>query len=466
MAKPVNLRELALETLLVIRKEHRQSHLFLREVCDAHRYLPARDRAFLVRLVEGTLENQILLDYCIDQFSRTRTGKMKPQILEILRLSVYQILFMDSVPDSAAVNEAVRLTAGKGFHGLKGFVNGVLRSISRGRDQIRYPDRSDGKVYIHIRYSIPEFLTESWIREFGLEQTEAICRSFLDERPVTVRLRGGLLEKIENTPEEKREAQLEELTGCTMTKAPYAPDCWYLKGAGDIGQIPAFQSGEMTVQDVSSNLAVRAARPCANETVLDLCAAPGGKSLLAYDLMEGEGSITARDLTEIRTERIRENIRRLGAESIRTEEADALIYDPEWEGKADLVIADLPCTGYGVIGKKPDIKYNASPEKQAALAELQREILENAVRYVKPGGRLLYSTCTFGTAENQDNVRYLLEKFPAFEPVSLTDRLPAELLALPFIAASAPLGYAQLLSGVCACDGFFIALFQRKKEDI
>ncbi len=472
MNNSVNMRELALEALLEIGREGRQCHTVIRQVLEKYQYLPRQDRAFFKRLCEGTLERRITLDYIIDCFSKVKTRRMKPVLREILRMAVYQMKYMDGVPDSAAVNEAVKLARKKGFHGLTGFVNGVLRAVLREGGQISWPEE-DAVRSLSVRYSMPEYLVEKWlgqlnagelpapegeasgtctqrtVREGAYALTERVCQGLLAEAPLTVRVR-----QTDNTVPETLESLRSQ--GVTAEPAPYLDYAFYLSGYGRLDELKAFQEGRIQVQDVSSMLAVEAAGIRPGDFVLDLCAAPGGKSLLAADKAGKEGRVAARDLTLHKVEMLRENIARSGLGNITAEQADAAKPDPSMKERADVVLADLPCSGYGVIGRKTDIKYRASRESEEELVRLQRRILTQAALYVKPGGILLYSTCTICREENQENVKWFRENFP-FRPDDLRPFLCEELCG-----GTAAEGYLQLLPGLHQCDGFFLA--RLKKE--
>lgn len=446
----VNTRELALNILLEINRDGEHSHIAVGNTLAKYQFLPKSDRAFITRLCEGTVEYRMQLDYIIDWVSSVKVRKMKPVIREILRLSVYQLKYMDNVPDRAVVNEAVKLAQRKGFHNLKNFVNGVLRNVARRMDEITYPDRKrDPSGYLSIRYSIPEALVKRWCEEFGESICEQIISSFLNQRPATVRLcRTG------HDPEQT----LQELKdqGVEVKKAPYAVDAYEISRYDYLGGLKAFREGKIQVQDVSSMLVAQVAAPVPGMQVLDVCAAPGGKSLHVADLMNGQGMVEARDLTEYKVNLIRDNIERLGLVNIWARVRDAsLIYEEDME-RADLVLADVPCSGYGVIGKKPDIKYRSNQEQQMSLLELQREILKAAASYVKKGGVLVYSTCTIGKAENLDQVLWFTGHFP-FQLESLNPYLSPELRT-----ETTAQGYLQLLPGIHACDGFFLARLRKK----
>ena len=422
---------------------------------EKYQFLPKQDRAFITRLCEGTLEYQIQNDYVINQYSKVKIHKCKPAIRQLLRMSVYQIRFMDSIPDSAVVNEAVKLAKKRGFFALKGFVNGVLRSIVREKEQLEFPEKEpDPVLYFSVRYSLPEFLVEEFLEQYAEDTAEKMMASFLAEHPTTVRI-----SRFENTVEETLESLKRQ--GVEVEKAPYVEEAWYLKGYDHLNMLSAFREGRIQVQDISSMLVAYAADPHPTDTVLDLCAAPGGKSLHVADRMLGCGFVQARDLTERKVELIRENIERSGLNNVMAVVQDATVWDEGWEKKADIVLADVPCSGYGVIGKKADIRCGVSKAKENELIRLQRKILRNAASYVKDGGTLIFSTCTVNKRENEENVLWFLEEFP-FEAVSLDDCLP-EILRNEETGK----GWLQLIPGVHKCDGFFLAKFRKKEaEDI
>ena len=450
MISGMNTRELILGILLAVNEEGEPSHRVIREVLTKHQFLPKQERAFITRVCEGTLEYQITIDYILNHFSKVKTDKMKPVIREILRSSVYQLKYMDSVPDSAVCNEAVKLAQKKGFYNLKPFVNGVLRTIAREMEEVPYPERSDLENHLSVKYSMPPFLVQKWLREYGEEITEKMLADFLTERPTTVRCRQYLTNQ-EETLESIREQ------GIQVSPAPYLDYAFYLSGYNHILTIQAFLEGKIQVQDVSSMLVAEVAAPKKGDQILDLCAAPGGKSLHVADKMAGFGMVEARDLTEYKVGLIQENIVRAGTINVQTRCMDATVLDIDSEDSADIVLADVPCSGYGVIGKKPDIKYKVTPSKQEEIVILQHKILDRAARYVKRGGTLVYSTCTIAKEENQENVSWFLENYP-FEAVELDSCLPQELCC-----ETTKLGYLQLLPGVHKTDGFFIAKFKRKR---
>ena len=354
----VNTRELILEILLQIEEEGEHSHIAIRNALSKYQFLPKQERSFITRVCEGTLEYRIYIDYVIDSFSKVSVNKMKPQIREILRSAVYQLKFMDSVPDSAVCNEAVKLAQRKGFYNLKPFVNGVLRTIAREIGDLELPSREENEVrYLSVKYSMPEYLVEKWKAAYGVKTTEKILEDFLTERPITVRCR-------------THKASLREIVtslksqGVTVEQAPYLPYALKISDYNHILTLETFLQGKILVQDVSSMLVAEAASPKKGDHIIDMCAAPGGKSIHAADKMGDYGNVDARDVSQYKADLIKENIHRTGVINVEARVQDATVYDPDSEQAADIVIADVPCSGYGVIGKKPEIKYRATPQKR------------------------------------------------------------------------------------------------------
>ena len=446
----INTRELILEILLEIEEEGRHSHIAIRNALSKYQFLPRQERAFITRVCEGTLEYRILIDYIIDSYSKVTVDKMKPAIREILRSGVYQIKFMDSVPDSAVCNEAVKLAQRKGFYNLKPFVNGVLRTIAREYKNLELPSREQDLVrFLSVKYSMPENLVNRWLEAYGEEKTEMILAEFLKEKPVTVRCR------IHKYPQEEIYRSLTE-QGVKVTPAPYLSYAYEISDYNHILALDAFIQGKIQVQDVSSMLVAEVADPKKGDYIIDMCAAPGGKSLHVGDKMGDYGTVDARDVSQQKVDLIEENINRLDSINVQARVMDATVFDVDSELKADIVLADVPCSGYGVIGKKPEIKYRVTPQKQEEIVILQRTILDRAAEYVKPGGVLVFSTCTIAKEENEENMMWFMNNHP-FKLESLDPFLPQELHS-----ETTALGYLQLLPGVHKTDGFFIAKFRRK----
>jgi len=450
--RTANTRELILEMLLEITSGREYSHIVIRNVLDKYDYMRAEEKSFMKRVCEGTLERMIQIDYVLNQFSNTKVNKMKPVIRNILRMSVYQILYMDSVPDSAACNEAVKLAERKKFHQLKGFVNGVLRNIARQKDSISYPLKKDNPtLYYSIHYSMPEWIIEKWLREYREDVVERMLQGLLAEHTVTIRV-------DETLPEEEKEQLLLHMReqGILVTKNPYLSYAYTLEKIEGVGNLPGFAEGKVTIQDISSMLVSEVADIQKGDHILDVCAAPGGKSLHAACKLCGTGMVLARDLTEYKVELIEQNIHRMAYENIQASVADAMIHQPELDGTWDIVYADLPCSGLGVMGKKRDIKYKVTPQSLKDIVKLQQSILHVVQNYVKPGGILLYSTCTINREENEDMVKWFVEKYP-FTLQNLDSYLPEQVKG-----ETTQKGYLQLLPGIHDTDGFFIARLRRE----
>lgn len=454
-----NGRELALDVLMEILEKGAYSHLVIRNVLDKYNYSESRDKAFVKRTVEGTLERLIQIDYILDQFSSVPVCRMKPLIRNLMRMSVYQLLFMDGVPDSAICNEAVKLAGKRGFKGLSGFVNGVLRTIARKKETLPYPDREKNEEeYLSVFYSMPRWLVELWLNTYGREKTECIMEGLLQEHPVTVRLR-------EDLEEGEKQGWLSSLqsVGVEAEEHPYLSYAFQLRHTNGVGSLPGYEEGLFTVQDVSSMLVTEAAglekeAPQGKMLVLDVCAAPGGKSMHMAEKLAGRGKVIARDLGEYKASLIRDNIRRMKYENIEVQVHDACKPDEGLWGKADVVLADLPCSGLGIMGKKRDIKYRVAKETLKELESLQRKILETVWRYVKPGGLLIYSTCTVNPGENDRMMEWFTERFP-FVPESLSPFLPKAL------EGEGEKGWLQLFPGIHETDGFFLARLRRTTEE-
>ena len=449
--KPVSERELVLGILLEVTEHGGYSHLVLRDVLAKYQYLDKKERAFITRVSEGTLEHMMELDYILDQFSKVKVKKMKPVIRNLLRSAVYQLKYMDSVPDAAVCNESVKLAVKKGFGSLRGFVNGVLRNVARNLDNVSYPE--DPVDNLSIRYSMPRWILELWIPAYGMENVERMLQSFQEEQPLVIRCRD------EKVPEHLR------AEGVHAEPHPYLPYAWQISGFDYLGGLESFQNGEFSVQDISSMLVGETADPQENDYVIDVCAAPGGKSIHVAEKLVGSGHVEARDLTLYKVGMIEENIERTGLLNIEAVCQDALVYDEESREKADIVIADLPCSGLGVLGKKTDLKYKATKQGADDLAQMQREMLDVVCRYVKPGGKLLYSTCTVNPAENEENVRWFLETHPEFELADLRECMKQwkPEVCGELVRAVSEAGWLQLLPGIHKSDGFFIAGLRKRK---
>ncbi len=472
-----NIREITLNILMEYDRGGVRKPALLKDSLDKYDYLETRDKAFMKRVVDGCLERQIQIDYILDSFSKTKVEKMQPFIRSLLRMGVYQIMFMDSVPDSAACNESVKLATKHKFSGLKGFVNGVLRNVSRNKDKIEYPDKAKdgGAAYLSVLYSMPEWICRMWLDRYGFDKTEDMLKFFLEPRPTTIRLKAGT----------DADAFAKELSDASalVHQSKLLPYALELEKTDNIRFLPGFDEGKFFVQDVSSMLVTEIADPKPGQVLVDVCAAPGGKSLHAAervfdeaadysseDLSQSAGVVLSRDVSERKCDLIRENAERMDLANVDVRMHDARIHDQSLESKADILYMDLPCSGLGIIGRKTDIKYNVTKQSLSDLSRLQREIIKTAWDYVKPGGILMYSTCTINREENENVVEHICAELP-FEAVDFSDLLPEALKkapagsendSCPLLADQAKKGYIQLLPGEYGTDGFFIAKLRRK----
>ncbi len=452
-----NIREITLNIINEYYRDGGGKPSLLKNSLDKYDYLDTRDKAFIKRVAGGCIERQIQIDYVIDSFAKTKVKDMQPFIRDLLRMSVYQILFMDQVPDSAACNEAVKLARRHKFNGLSGFVNAVLRNIARSKDSIPYPDVADdqGVPYLRAVYSMPEWICRMWISEYGFEKTRKMLEFFLQPRPTTVRVTHSEVPEVVSCLEKSlRDA------GCMVTKSDILPYALNLEKTDNIRFLPGFDEGRFFVQDVSSMLVTEIADPGKDQIVIDVCAAPGGKSVHAA---ERTAKVISRDVSERKCDIIRENVERLSLDNIEVSAHDARIHDAQLEGQADILFLDLPCSGLGIIGRKNDIKYNVTEQSLKDLAALQWEIISASWNYVKSGGIMMYSTCTVDRQENEEMVSRICAELP-FEAVDFSKDLPESLKQGEDgdkLLSTAKTGYIQLLPGEFGTDGFFIAKLRR-----
>lgn len=405
--------------------------------------LDLRDAAFATALFYGVLERMLTLDHCIAGFSKTPVEKLTPQVREILRVSLYQILYMDSVPDSAAVNEAVNLTRVFRKESAGGFVNGVLRAFLRSGKRV--PRMAGSRAdQLSIQYSCPAWLVQLWLDSYGEENTEGILKTSLGRPPVYIRA------NTLKTTADALSSRLEE-EGAVVRRDEMEENCLRVSGTGDVTALPAFQEGLFHVQDKSSQLCVKALDARPGMRVLDICAAPGGKSFTAAQWMHGEGELLAMDLYRARAALVAEGAQRLGICCIAAKEGDASRYNSKL-GLFDRVLCDAPCSGLGIIRRKPEIKYK-NPEELGEIPQLQYSILSNSANYVKEGGILLYSTCTLNPAENEEVVARFLAEHRDFAPCRLPQSLGSS-------------GHTvTLFPHQGDTDGFFISTMERVRHD-
>ncbi len=428
-------RQTALAALIACRKAGAWSDGVLKEYIARDR-LDRRDAALASRLCYGVLQNRQLLDFYISTFLKGRLQDLQPVVLDILRLGVYQLTMMDKIPASAAVNEAVE--QGKRYANSRaaGLINGLLRAVSRAKDMPEPPD-------LATRYSHPQPLVDLLRENVGDALLPALLESH-NSAPRTV----VQVNTVKVSAAEAAERLQQQGVGCE--KHPWLPDCYYLTATGNLEHLPAFRDGLVYVQDPAAKLVALAAGLRPGMQVLDCCAAPGGKSFAAAIEMKNQGGIIACDLHPHKIALIEKGAERLGLSAIAPQLQDATQEHPQWVGAMDAVIADVPCSGLGVIRKKPDIRYK-DLSRIGALPEIQRGILEQQAAYVRPGGVLLYSTCTIVKQENGMVVEAFLKDHPEFSPEDLT--LPPE------CGLSGPM--ATFLPCCQGTDGFFMAKMRK-----
>lgn len=437
-------REVALLTLSAMERQGAWSDGYLKKaIRDAG--LDRRDAALATRLCFGTLQNRMLLDFYIGYFSTMRLEKMESSVRNALRLGVYQMAFLTRVPHSAAVNESVALTRKHCKNPrAAGMVNGVLRSVSRNIDQLPLINTDDPIGYLSLRYSHPDWLAREFDRRLGHEQTEALLQADNTEVPAVAQV---------NTCRTTTEAVLHllEADGISAAAHPWLPNCLVLTGTGDFEALPAFRDGLIYIQDAAARLAVTAAGTAPGMNILDACAAPGGKTFAAAIDMCDRGEILSCDIHPHKKKLIESGAGRLGLTCVKAAVMDAKKRSEPLEAHFDVVLADVPCSGLGVIRKKPEIRYK-DPKALTGLPSVQRAILDNVSAYVKPGGVLLYATCTVLKRENEDVVADFLAAHPEF---ALTP------FSLPGPAGEAEDGMLTLWPHIHGTDGFFIAKLRR-----
>lgn len=432
-------RTTALAALIACRKQGAWADGVLKKYV-ARDGLDRRDAALASRLCYGVLQNRMLLDYYIQLCLKGSIGKLQPVVLDILRIGMYQIFMMDRIPVSAAVNEAVEQGKKYANRSAAGLINGVLRHAVREKEQFPLPENPA------VRYSHPEELVALLREQVCVDELDALLMSH-NQAPETVIQLNPLYSEHDTVIEKL------QTSGASVMPHPWLEDAWYLSGGGDIEKLPTFSEGGFLVQDPAAKLAVMAAGLEPGMNVLDGCAAPGGKSFAAAFAMKNRGSIISCDIHEHKIKLLSNGAERLHIQIMKPTLQDGSVCCAKWEKSMDVVIADVPCSGLGVIRKKPDIRYK-DLNALAKLPEVQQRILDNLSGYVHPGGVLIYSTCTILKRENEEVVYRFLETHPDFqlEPFPVPDKLPK----------GENCGMLTLLPHVHETDGFFICKLRRK----
>ena len=403
-------RKIAAAALLKVETDAAYSNLTLQHALDRTE-VGAEDKALATALFYGVLDRKLTLDHILSGKIKTPLSKVRPYTLTVLRMGLYQILYMDKIPDRAAVNESVALIKKSKEARNAGFVNAVLRTVIR--EGVSLPETDDANA-LSVRYSCPVPIVESFLADYGKETAIGLLEASLRPAALTVRV---------NTLKTTPEALCEEFAKKGVSLVPGRPDgCLIAQKGFDIAADPLYKEGYFYAQDAASQQAIAHLAPTPGSRVIDLCAAPGGKSFTAAQYMQNTGELIACDLYEQKTELIRSGAERLGLENLTARTADATVFDREL-GEFDFVICDVPCSGLGVLRRKPEIKYKTDPDF-AELKERQKAILKNAVQYAKKGGRILYSTCTLRLEENENLVNAVLKEYNTLRKVHEKNLMP------------------------------------------
>lgn len=438
-------RQTALQALLRVENDNSYSNITLDSVLSKSR-LSSADKSFATTIFYGVIEKKLLIDYNIAAFSKIPVNKLDTKILTILRMGMYQLFFMDKVPASAAVNESVKLCKANKLYSASSYVNAVLRSAVS-NNQIKYPDKKKGKnKYLSIKYSCPEDIIKLWRQSYGDEITEGILQSLDGRPPLTARV------NTTKTTAEKLKKSLSE-NGITVKNSEILENALLLENTGAVEKLQEYKDGLFHIQDTASQICCELLNPLENQTVLDVCSAPGGKTFTIAELMKNRGKIISCDLYPSRLNLVNDGAKRLSLDIISTNACNAA--EVKDLPKADRVLCDVPCSGLGIIRRKPELRYKNELGLDI-LPHLQYLILCNGSEFVKEGGILVYSTCTLNPSENNLNAEKFLEEHSDFEPVEINlpknikrgiDEKPNELTLFPHINNT---------------DGFFISVFRKR----
>lgn len=449
-------REAALDALLRIEAGGAYSNLELnRTIKEAG--LSRADAALATELVYGTIQRRLTLDHWLSGFVARGLDKLQPWVLMLLRMSLYQLVWLDRIPPHAAVGEAVKIAKKRGHPGIVGLVNGVLRSLAGCRGELGLPDDPDPVRRLSVKHSFPEWMTARWIEIYGEETADRIMAA-LNERPRTTirvnRLRAGRKSVLERLKAEGYDAKLSLITQAGII----------IRRGGNLADTDGYRAGEWTVQDEAAMLVGEACDPEPGMQVLDCCAAPGGKSTHLAELMGDVGVVLANDIHAHKERLIVEQAQRLGLASVRTSVGDAADLPRRvGAGTMDVVLLDAPCSGFGVIRRKPEIRWTKSPADIDDIAAVQHRLLAAAAAVVKPGGLLVYSTCTFEPRENEEQVARFLASHPEYAPDVDWPRPMLEAFRSVGLPEPSPAtGSVTLLPHMAGTDGFFIARLRRR----
>ena len=437
-----NARQLAYDVLIDIQQNGAYANLALDKALLRSK-LNKSDRRLATELVYGCTKMQLHLDQIIKSYCDLK--KVDKKTLQLLRMAVYQMTYLEKIPDHAIINETVELSKKVGLHSDK-FINGVLRSMLREEKPVKWPDkRKQRNQYIAKWYSFPQWLIDGWVKEYGFADTERLCEYFNNPAQTWIRVN-----TLKATAEEIK--SVFEHLNIEYVQHPALPEAFCLKSLQKIKQSSLFKQGKIIVQDLSAMLPALVLNPSKGNQVLDMCAAPGGKTTYLSAIMNNSGSIMACDLHPHRVELIEHNVKRLGVENVRCYAGDATALPDDCYVRFDAVLLDAPCSGLGVLNRRADLRWRIRKSSLPEIEQLQEQLLDAACHYLKPQGTLVYSTCTLNKNENEYQIKRFLEKHPNFECV------PFECLG-----ETCESGQKTIYPYIDQTDGFFIAKLVRKE---
>lgn len=439
----MNARKLAFKTLYDIERNKNYSNISVNKNFK-NVDLSDQEKGLATELIYGIIENKYYLNYIIDKLSKIKSKKMSTYVKITLWLGIYQILFLDSIKDHAAVNESVAIIK-KYDKKSSGFVNAILRNVIRNKDDIMEIDKTDIIEYLSIKYSYSPWIIKKWIGDFGQDFAEDLLDANSEKPKLYIRV---------NTLKTNRDELIEKLSkqGIECRKVNGIEEAIQVQNLKSIENNKFFKEGYFTVQDISSMLVGKVLNPEENKLILDICSAPGGKTTHVATIMKNSGKVVARDVFDHKLKLINQTVKRLGLKNVKVEDGDALKLDQESINKFDYVICDVPCSGMGIIKRKPEIKFKKEEELKN-LPEIQKNILNNASKYVKIGGNLIYSTCTIHDEENIDIVKSFLDENDNFELVPINE--------VNIDLDNQDSGYIKIYPNIHGMDGFFISKLKR-----
>ncbi len=453
MNKP-NGRQLAQFVLDRIEQRSSYINLALPEIFREYEQTDRRERAFCTELVYGVYRHLMKIDYFLGRLLCRPLASLKITVKNVLRIALYQLICLPEIPERAVIYTAVEQVKNSRYQGLAPLVNGVLRAYLRNKDSLKVPDDINFLEYLAIEYSHPQWLVERWFQRFGPEITEEIIKTNNRQPPLTLRVN----QHLTTIPMVLAELENQEVR---ISPGLILPEAFNIGAMpGPIEELPAFAAGKVFIQDESSMLVAHLLNPVPGETIIDLCAAPGGKSTHMAELMQNKGKIISVDDYDHKIKLINENAKRLQLSCIEARLGDARNFELSNNDVVDAVLVDAPCTGTGVLRRRVDARYRRKPEDISKLVEIQREILHQAVKLVRPGGRLIYSTCTLEPEEDQEQVQWFLENHPEFELADYRSYLPKEVEKYAINSAEKWLTILPIPNGG---DGFFMCRLEKTR---